>query len=893
VSADRRLQAQYVVSHVLAESATLGEAAPRLLEGLCRALDWQFGALWEVLPGGEDLRRIAVWTDPALGNESSPAGETLSPSEAAGLPRQVWARREAVWSADVAQDSDFAGHRPAAEAGLRAAFGFPILLGNEVLGAIEARGRAARAPDRELLRTVESIGCQIGQFVDRTRTHEAARQSAARQSAFLESALDCVLTMDRDGLVVEFNAAAEATFGYDRHQVIGLPLSDLIIPPRFREAHRDGLARYLATGQEAILGRRVEMTAMRADGTEFPVELAVTLVELPGPPMFTAYIRDVTERKRAEETARRLAAIVESSDDAIIGTTLNGIILTWNGGARRIYGYSPDEAIGRSVTMLAPPDRAGEIPDILDRLRAGGRIDHYETVRLRKDGARIDISLSVSPIRDGSGKVVGVSAVSQDIRARKSAERQMAFLAYHDGLTGLPNRAMFEELLALALARARRNELSVAVLYVDVDNFKLVNDSLGHDAGDELLRQIADRLMNVSRETDVVARLGGDEFMLLLSDVQRSGDVVVPGAEDALLIAETVAGRIHNCLSTPFELADTEFYVSASIGISVFPLDAEDARSLLKNADAAMYRSKKRGPGGYMAFPTEKSDENSKLALATRLRRSVEHGDWVLHYQPILALSRGDVVGVEALLRWNDGARGLIAPGDFIPLAEEMGLIETIGEWILDELCRQTTMWRQGGLDLEVSFNLSARQLWHPDLIQTVLSHLDRTALDPHRLVIEITESAAMTDPDRTQQILDSLRRRGVRFAIDDFGTGYSSLSRLKDLPVDVLKIDQSFIREIPGSPPAEAVVRAIIQLAHILGMASLAEGIETEAQWRFLVENDCRLGQGFLFSEPVSGEKVAQVARANQFRMAVNGDALPSPRSTPDVIRLRRRQRI
>jgi EAL domain-containing protein (putative c-di-GMP-specific phosphodiesterase class I) len=282
-----------------------------------------------------------------------------------------------------------------------------------------------------------------------------------------------------------------------------------------------------------------------------------------------------------------------------------------------------------------------------------------------------------------------------------------------------------------------------------------------------------------------------------------------------------------------------------------------------------------------MAFPTETSDENSKLALATRLRRAVEHHDWALHYQPILDLSRGDVVGVEALLRWSDGARGLVLPGDFIPLAEEMGLIEAIGEWVIDEMCKQARAWRNGGLGLDVSFNLSARQLWHPDLLQTILTRLDRTELDPHHIVIEITESAAMTDADRTQQVLDGLRQRGVRFAIDDFGTGYSSLSRLKDLPVDMLKIDRSFIREIPGSPQAEAVVRAIIQLALNLGMAALAEGIETEAQWRFLVENECPLGQGYFFSPPVPAEDIPSLAASEAFQLPANGQGSPEKVAT------------
>jgi diguanylate cyclase (GGDEF)-like protein/PAS domain S-box-containing protein len=487
----------------------------------------------------------------------------------------------------------------------------------------------------------------------------------------------------------------------------------------------------------------------------------------------------------------------------------------------------------------------------------------------------------VLPGEDGAPAVV--QGVMLDITLRKYAEEQLAFLAYHDKLTGLPNRVMFEELLDLSLARAKRRQLGVAVLCLDLDDFKLVNDSLGHAAGDELLKQVAERLQEATRDTDLVARQGGDEFLVLLADMELHGDSPIPDVADAQrMVAEAVAVRVHEALREPFVLNGTEFYVSASIGISMYPHDATDADGLLRNADAALYESKRNGPGGFLVHSVEGAGSVSKLSLATRLRKAVERQHWVLHYQPVVDLATGSFTGVEGLLRWQDPRGGLIAPGEFIPLAEEMGLIEAIGDWVIAELARQAAEWEAQGIRMEAGFNLSPRQLWQPDLVFRVLTHLERAGVDPSTIVVEITETAAMTDPDRTQRVLWELHGRGVRLAIDDFGTGYSSLSRLKHLPVDILKIDRSFVRDVPDEHEAASMVRAMVQLADSVGMVPLAEGIETEKQWQFLLEQGCTLGQGFYFGRPVSAEEITPRAKS--------GSALPvappalGPRSAPPL---------
>jgi len=483
----------------------------------------------------------------------------------------------------------------------------------------------------------------------------------------------------------------------------------------------------------------------------------------------------------------------------------------------------------------------------------------HEYRMVHEDGAVHWVLEQAYPIDDEAGEPWLIQGVIFDITERKRAEEQVAFLAYHDKLTGLPNRVLFEEMLETAIARARRHDLGVGVLYLDLDNFKLVNDSLGHHAGDELLTQLAERLQGCTRETDMVARQGGDEFLLLLADLER-GMGPVSGTEAGVLVAESVSTRVHEALQEPFDLGGVEFFASASIGVSLFPQDAEDATSLLKNADTAMYQSKKAAPGGYVVYASGSDDAMDRLSLTTRLRRAVEQEHWVLHWQPVVDLAEGTVSGVEALIRWREPNGGLVPPGEFIPLAEELGLIEAIGDWVIDEVARQRKAWEAEGIDVRVGFNLSPRQLWSGRLTENMMEKLSSAGVDPHDVVVEITESTAMADPDRTQRVLSELHSWGLTLAIDDFGTGYSSLARLKHLPVDILKIDRSFIHEVDRDDDSGRMVEAMVQLAHGLGMTPLAEGIETAEELAFLREAGCTLGQGFYFARPVPAEEIPAI---------------------------------
>ena len=530
-----------------------------------------------------------------------------------------------------------------------------------------------------------------------------------------------------------------------------------------------------------------------------------------------------------------------------------------------VSGYTPREWTadpGLRRRLVHPEDR-----DIMlaanGRTNAAGEPFKAEYRLLSKDGRVVWVRDEATLLRDDEGCPRFWQGVMVDITDRKWAEEQVAFLAYHDRLTALPNRVMFEELLELALARARRADLGVSVLFMDLDNFKLVNDSLGHAAGDELLREMASRLSGASRTTDIVARQGGDEFLVLLADLARETTVGQPSAIETAL---TVARRIHEALKLPFTLLGNEFFITASIGVSLSPENAGDARTLLKQADAAMYWSKQRAPGGSMVFATQMEDPFKKLSLATGLRKAVDQQDWVLHYQPIVDLVDGKLVGAEALVRWRQANGRLLGPAEFVPLAEEMGLIASIGDWVVEEMCRQAKAWTERGLDISLSFNISPRQLWHPEAVPRLLAQIDSAGVDPSRLIVEITESTAMRDPERTERVLDELHDAGLRLAIDDFGTAYSSLSRLRNLPVDVLKIDRKFVRDVPEEPDAASLVRAVIGLAHSLSMQPLAEGIERPEQRSYLVDLGCALGQGFLFCPPVPSEDFARLARQEGF---------------------------
>ncbi|HWH39303.1 MAG TPA: EAL domain-containing protein, partial [Usitatibacter sp.] len=451
----------------------------------------------------------------------------------------------------------------------------------------------------------------------------------------------------------------------------------------------------------------------------------------------------------------------------------------------------------------------------------------------------------------------GVVFNSRDVTDRKVIQERIQHLAYHDNLTGLPNRLLFQDRLANSIARAERSSHKVAVLFVDLDNFKNINDSLGHDAGDELLRGVSRRLSQCIRLEDSIARQGGDEFIVLLDSIDdsRGGSVV--------------AQKILNALRQPFRVGGIEQHVSGSVGIALYPEDGHDPQTLMKNADTAMFHAKAQGKNAYQYFTAQMNVAvKRRMTMESALRRAVMSKDFVLHYQPQVDLRTGAIVALEALVRWQPPDGATIMPGDFIPLAEETGLIGELGEWVLHEACRQARAWQDAGMGLRrMAVNLSARQFADAGFLETVTRVLERTGLDPRALELEITETQVMSQTEPLMALLNKLSGMGVQLAIDDFGTGYSSLSYLKRLPIRKLKIDQSFVRDVTVDPNDRAIVAAIINMARSLELVTIAEGVETHAQLELLQAAGCDVGQGYLFSRPATATALqALLARPSLF---------------------------
>jgi diguanylate cyclase (GGDEF)-like protein/PAS domain S-box-containing protein len=705
------------------------------------------------------------------------------------------------------------------------------------------------------------------------------RDLEARYRGLLDH-LPAVLYLDgigMDDLMVDVSPGIRDLLGIEPSEWLERYMAwEWYIHPADRDRVVAASDRAVATGEPF----RAQYRALHADGHVVWIkEESVLIHDEEGLPRYWLGIMlDVTElvtaQQSLEEARSSYGALVEQIP-AIVYRDMadaNWTTAYVSPQIRTILGVEPEDWIGDSklwLELLHPDDRQRTLEEVERGIASG---EHYsvEYRMVARDGRVVWFRDSATVLHDPDGTPTMIHGVMLDVTDRHDAEERLAFLAYHDNLTGLPNKAMFDELLELALARGRRHGMCVAVLTVDVDNFKLVNDSLGHEAGDRLIMLLAERVKEATRETDLVARQGGDEFLLLLSDLEPTVPAI--DGDAALLVAESVANRVQQALLDPFTIDGTELYVTASIGISLFPGDGEDAGQLLRNADTAMFRAKSAGPGSYVVHQADDADALTKLSLSTRLRKAVEQKAWALHYQPLIELHTGRMAGVEALIRWPDPNGGLVPPGEFIPLAEEMGLIEAIGDWVVEEICRQDGVWRAEGLETEVGFNLSPRELWHADPVERIVGRLTSAGMDPRRVTVEITESTAMNDPDRIVELLNRFHAAGVRLAIDDFGTGYSSLSRLRYMPVDILKIDRIFVREVHADPQSASMVSAIIALASNLGMLPLAEGIETEAEWRFLADRGCTLGQGYFFSRPVPPEEILAQHRRSALTLVEGG---------------------
>ncbi len=692
-----------------------------------------------------------------------------------------------------------------------------------------------------------------GLMIDVTQARQAQatlRANEARYRAVSDTANDAIVTADSSGKIVHWNRSAQTLFGYPPDEAIGMELTRLM-PQRLREHHSVGFAHWLGGTAAPVLGGTVVLVGLHQDGREFPLEMSLAGWETEEGRFVTGVIRDISERKQAEASLR-VAATAFESQEAMVITDASQVILKVNQAFCRVTGYSETEAIGRTPTLL----KSGrQNKDFYQTMWDSINHSNYwqgEIWNRRKSGETYPERLAISAVLDEFGAVSNYVATFSDISLDKQAQDEIQQLAFTDTLTGLPNRRLLIDRLTQALAASARSQREGALLFIDLDNFKTLNDTLGHDIGDLLLQQVTQRLVACVREGDTVARIGGDEFVVLLQDLHEN-------PPEAAVQVETVGEKILAALRQVYLLTGYVHHTSASIGVALFGPQRESVDDLLKRADLAMYSAKTAGRNALRFFdPQMQTVITTRAALETDLREAVRLDQFVLHYQAQMATNHATggryLTGAEVLVRWLHPVRGMVSPAEFIPAAEETGLILPLGHWVLTTACVQLAVWatQPEMAHLTLAVNVSARQFHHRDFVAQVLAVLEYTGANPQRLKLELTESMLVTNVEDVIAKMYALKATGVGFSLDDFGTGFSSLSYLKRLPLDQLKIDQGFVRDILVDPNDAAISRTVVALAGSLGLAVIAEGVETAAQRDALAGLGCHAYQGYLFSRPL-----------------------------------------
>jgi len=672
-----------------------------------------------------------------------------------------------------------------------------------------------------------------------------------RYRLLADDVLDLIMFISPNGQIIDANEAAVKRYGYTHEELVHKSIQNLRLPE-----DRLKIADLL---QKASGGIHFECVHVCKDGSVFPVEVSTKVTTYNGHQIIISIFRDITQRKNAEAAVwlekERAQVTLESIGDAVITTDIQANVEYLNPAAEFLTGWTNSEAKGQpleKVFHIINEDSGQTVESPIVHCLKEGRIVGLtnHTVLINRTGSTIGIEESAAPIRDRTEAVIGGVLIFRDVSYKRNLMRELAHQAHHDALTGLPNRLNFNESLNQALARAKRKRGMLSVMFLDLDRFKLINDTMGHNLGDLLLKDIAERIRQTLREGDTIARQGGDEFLVLLPEIRDEQEVI------------SVTERILGVFSQPLMLDGNEVYMSTSIGISLYPTDGSNLETLVKQADTAMYYAKEQGRNNYQFFTSGLNIKaNNRLSTENSLRKALARGEFILHYQPQVDIESGSIVGLEALIRWNSAEQGIVPPFSFIPIAEDTGLIVPIGEWVLRTACAQNKAWQEQGYPhLRMAVNVSARQFREPRFIKLVAEILQETGLDPQWLELEITESIAMENGDASVEMLSLFKDLGVRISIDDFGTGFSSLNYLRRMPIDTLKIDQSFIKDISTGENGEEVVTAIIQLAKNLRLKVIAEGVETNSQRSFLKNKRCDEMQGFLFSKAVTPEEVEKL---------------------------------
>ena len=708
------------------------------------------------------------------------------------------------------------------------------------------------------------------------RSEGSLARSERRLRTTLETANDAYIEIDESGVVTDWNVNAETLFGWSRSEAIGRKGEDLVLPADERDTsrHEAGLTELAITGEEPLMGRRYELLGQNRDGRTFPIELAFWRTKDPEGVRFHAFAHDITARKEAEAALRKsqeefYTLFARHPHPMWVYDSKTFRFVEVNEAALTHYGYSRNEFLSMTIEQIRPSEDIMRLTAHLNLLREDLEISgpwRHQT----KSGVVIEVDIaSHRLVFDGRDCVL---VMAQDISERRRLEDELRHQALHDVLTGLPNRLSLLERAEFLLARARPDGSHIAALFLDIDNFKEVNDSFGHIVGDELLQAVASRLSTEVDQADTVGRIGGDEFVVLLAGAGLEVDPTEMA--DRLLTA---------IRSTPFSVEGRDVTVTASIGIATG--DNCEASDLLRNADVALYQAKERGKNCSAFFlPEMQLAVHERLEMAIQLHAAVENSEFELLYQPVVGLGELQLCGVEALIRWRHPTLGRVSPDRFIPLAEEIGVIDEIGKWVLDEACQQAAQWRRSHPWMTVAVNVSAVQLVSDRFVDFVRDALASSGLDPQGLVLEITESILMEDGDASVRRLRELRYLGVRLALDDFGTGFSSLSYLRQLPVDTMKIDRSFMSTVTTSSQSAALVHTLIQLGQALNLEVIAEGVERIDQLRALQEAACPKAQGFLFSRPVPVEGIDRLLGSGRsMQVSPPDELMPARRAVDD----------
>ncbi len=843
----RRVMAEcnHILIHAVDESEMLGN--------MCRIVVASGGykMAWVGLATGDVMRPVRPAAHAGYGDDapmSAPVGWSAD-GRYQGFMLDVVATGEPHIARDILNDPKYAQRRARAiQHGFRSSIALPLTSDDEILGALAIYAQEADAFDPEEIALLSALAGDIAYGISNLRSRiarqqaeQAARENERRFELTFNNAPVGILHTSLERRILLANQKFLDIIGYTLEELQQMPAAGLSHPEDVAsDAHLEeqllkgtidtfaSEKRYISKHGRVIWTRRTTSVARDTAGA---------------PQYYIRVIDDVTETKLNEE---RYRAIFENAAVGITRVDLDGVLVDVNQKFCDMLGYVRDELIGKSVKDVTHADDYGQGAQFRGRVTQGEMKSAIGEKRfVRSDGTIIWARRTMSVARDDAGNPRYVISVVEDISERKRAEEQLTHLAHYDVLTNLPNRVLFYDRLRHALAQARRHQYTVGVMFIDVDRFKNINDTLGHAVGDILLQQVSQRLSGAIRTADTVGRLGGDEFAIVLSSIAAADH------------AQAVADKIIAQFSEPFRLGKAEVYVTASVGITLYPHDATDQDALIRNADIAMYRAKEEGRNTYAFYSLGmQSVTAQRLDMEVLLRRALERMEFVLHYQPKIAVKTGRIIGAEALIRWNSAELGMVPPMRFIPLAEETGLIAPIGEWVLRTACAQGRAWASEGRPaLLMSVNLSARQFQQKNLMETIAAILEETRFEPRHLELEITESMIMQHAGRASAVLQRLKETGVQLTIDDFGTGYSSLAYLKRFPVQRVKIDQSFVRDITTDSDDAAIVKAVIAMARSLKLKTVAEGVETKEQLAFLARLRCDEYQGYYFSRPVPAE--------------------------------------